>query len=203
MTTSRRPAGDASCRPRRHPKLVVDPAPGSVLHSIVSNLPGPKNETEAQRAARFKLQLAQVLSFDPRDSADAMLAAHCVLLRLVAEDTHRDAARPGLAPATAKKFLRNARAFDRLTEEAKQMLAKRQSRPPGKMDVGMVRAPGFEEVLVPDPDDAAEEAFSAIIVPLHPAPKMLQYPRASRCEATDRGEARRREGSSRPATSAP
>jgi hypothetical protein len=33
----------------------------------------------------------------------------------------------------------------------------------------------LEQFLIPDPDDAIEEeAFSAIIVPLHPAPKLLQ-----------------------------
>jgi hypothetical protein len=44
------------------------------------------------------------------------------------------------------------------------------------MDPAMFVSLGLERFLVPDPDDPdnVEEAFSAIIVPLHPAPKTLQ-----------------------------
>ena len=73
--------------------LIVDPLPKSVLHQLVANLPGPKHETDAARAARFEAQLAEVLSFNPRNSAEAMLATHCIMLRLVGEDAHRDAGR--------------------------------------------------------------------------------------------------------------
>src|SRR5471030_413446 len=73
-------------RTKKVPEPVVDPLPEAILRSFVADIPGPKNETEAARAARYATQLAEVLSYKPRDSADAMMATHCVLLRLVAED---------------------------------------------------------------------------------------------------------------------
>jgi hypothetical protein len=161
-------------------KMIIDPLPKSVLHHFVNEIPGPKDETETERAARFEVQLAEVLSFHPRDAAEAMMATKCVLLRLVAEDCHRDAVRPGVAAAVAKKFLRNAKQFDQLIKEARQTLERYQSQPPVKIDpafgVALGLALGVEPFLVPDPDDPdqAEEPVSAIIVPLHPAPKMLQ-----------------------------
>jgi hypothetical protein len=176
MTILPWPIDHTTRRPRSTRKLIVDPLPQSVLHSLVADLPGPKDETEAERSARFQAQLAEVLGYAPRDSADAMLATQCVLLRLLAEDAHRDASRPILEPAVAKKRLRGAKQMDRLFAEMKQTLAHRQAQTRGKMDPAMFVAFGLEQFLVPDPDDPeqAEEAFSAIIVPLHPAPKMLQ-----------------------------
>jgi hypothetical protein len=166
--------------PRRHPKsprkMIIDPLPQSILHGFVTDIPGPKDETETTRAARFEAQLTEVLSYNPRNSAEAMMATHCVVLRLLAEDSRHDAARPGLAPAVAKKFLRSAKEFDQLIADMKQTLTLRQARPLERMDPALCLSVGLGEFLIPDPDDPAqaEEAFSAIIVPLHPAPKMLQ-----------------------------
>jgi hypothetical protein len=162
--------------PKSPRKLVVDPLPQSVLHQLVSDLPGPKHETETERTARFDAHLAEVLSYHPRDSADAMLACQCVMLRLLAEDCHRDASRPNPDTANAKKLRRTAKQFDKLLDGMKQALAHRQERPVAKMDPAMFVSLGLERFLVPDPDDPdnLEEAFSAIIVPLHPAPKTLQ-----------------------------
>jgi hypothetical protein len=44
------------------------------------------------------------------------------------------------------------------------------------MDPATFVSLGLEQFLIPDPEDPneVEEAFSAIIVPLHPAPKLLQ-----------------------------
>jgi hypothetical protein len=168
---------DPNHRPQKSPrKLIIDPLPQSILHSFVADLPGPKDETETARAARFEAQLAEVLTYNPRDSAEAMMATHCVVLRLLADDSRRDAARPGVAPGMQKKFLRQAKEFDQLIAEMKENLASRQTRPPGKMDPALGLSLGLGEFLIPDPDDPeqAEEAFSAVIVPLHPAPKMLQ-----------------------------
>jgi hypothetical protein len=174
MTILPWPANRPSRRPRSTRDLIVDPLPLSVLHSIVSNLPGPKSETEPRRAVRFEAQLAEVLSYKPRNSADAMLATHCIMLGLMAEDMHRDAARPDLDPAQAKKFLRSAKQFEKLRADMKKTLERRQTRPLGKMDPAMFIALGLEQFLVPDPEAMPEEAFSAVIVPLHPAPKTLQ-----------------------------
>lgn len=176
MTILPWPAAHTPRRPRATRKLIVDPLPRSVLHSLVADLPGPKDETDADRAARFEAQLAEVLSYNPRDSADAMIATHCVMLRLLAEDGHRDAVRPNRDPAMAKQLLRGAKQMDKLLANMKQTLARRQAQTLGKMDPAMFVSLGLEQFLIPDPDDPdqPEEAFSAIIVPLHPAPKMLQ-----------------------------
>jgi hypothetical protein len=176
MTILTWPSNGGRRRPKLPRKMIVDPLPSSVLHNLVGDLPGPKDETEVARATRFEAQLAEVLSFNPRNSAEAMMATHCVLLRLLAEDTHRDAVRPGLTRAMAKKFLRSAKEFDKLIAEMKQTLAERQAQPLGRMDPALCLSLGLGEFLIPDPDDPDhdEEAFSAVIVPLHPAPKMLQ-----------------------------
>ena len=162
--------------PRPARKMIVDPLPQSILHSFVNDIPGPKNETPAERAVRYEAQMAEVLSYNPRNSADAMLATHCVLLRLVAQDSHRDAARPGIAPALMKKFLRSARQFEKLAVDMAKTLARRQAQPLGRMDPAIFQSLGMTEFLIPDPDDPAQpdQAVSAVIVPLHPAPKMLQ-----------------------------
>ena len=168
---------DANHRPQKSPrKLIVDPLPQAILHSFVADLPGPKDETETARAARFEAQLAEVLSYSPRDSAEAMMATHCIVLRLLAEDSRHDAARPGVTPGMQKKFLQQAKEFDQLIAEMKANLTARQAQPLGKMDPAPGLSLGLGEFLIPDPDDPeqAEEAFSAVIVPLHPAPKMLQ-----------------------------
>lgn len=127
-------------------------------------------------ATRFDAQLAEVLSYHPRDSADAMLATQCVLLRLLAEDCHRDANRPDPDPAKVKKLLRTAKQFDQLLAGMMQTLTRRQEQPIARMDPATFVSLGLEQFLIPDPEDPneVEEAFSAIIVPLHPAPKLLQ-----------------------------
>jgi hypothetical protein len=157
-------------------KLIVDPLPRSVIHSLVSDLPGPKYETELQRAVRFEAQLAELLSYNPRDAAEAMIAAQCILLRLLAEDSHRDANRPNLDPRSEKKLRRGAKQVDKLLAEMKATLARRQTQPLREMAPAMFLSLGLTEVLIPDPNDPdqVERAFSAIIVPLHPAPKTLR-----------------------------
>ncbi len=158
-------------------RLLVDPLSKSVLHHFVAELPGPKNETDAARAARFEAQLAEMLSYNPRNAAEAMLASHCILFRLVADAARRDAIRAGTTPAEAKRHQRSARQFDKLVTENQQLLADFQARPLGVRAPAIVASPGPNNALTPDPAPVAndaEEAFSAVIVPLHPAPKMLQ-----------------------------
>jgi len=167
-------------RNRRHPKatqkLVGDPLPESILHSLVSDLPGPNGETEPERLARFKLQLAQVLAYNPRNAAEAMLATHCILMRMMAEESQRDGVRHSHSPAMVKKFLQSAKQFERLVDEMERTIGRRQTRELTTFDRAVFEGLGIGQLLPPEPEDPdqPEEAFSAIIVPLHPAPKMLQ-----------------------------
>src|SRR5579864_4079644 len=156
--------------------LVVDPLPEKILHTMVADIPGPRNETEAERAARFDAQLAEVLSHKPRDAFEVMLVTQAIMMRLVAEDAHRDAVRQGRGSDMAKKFLRQAKQLDKQTAETVRLLEEFQSRARPKLDPAIFAAAGLGEFLIPDPDDPAqpEEAVSGVIVPLHPAPKMLQ-----------------------------
>ncbi|HEX3991556.1 MAG TPA: hypothetical protein VHX39_10340 [Acetobacteraceae bacterium] len=158
-------------------RLVVDPLPNSVLHKLVADLPGPRNETEAARAARFEAQLAEVLSYNPRNPAEAMLATHCIMLRLVADDARRDASHARGHPEMARQHQRSAKQCDQRVAANRRMLADFQSRPLRSLDPATFAALGLTDFLIPDPTqstDDAEEAFSAIIVPLHPAPNTLQ-----------------------------
>jgi len=158
-------------------KLIVDTLPQSVLQQLVADIPGPKDETEAARAARFEAQLAEVLSHNPRDAAEAMLATHCILLRLVADDARGHANRARAFPAEAKQHQRSARQFDKLLANMQRTLTDFQARPLSPPDPAICAALGLKASPMPDPArtiDDAEEAFSAVIVPLHAAPRTLQ-----------------------------
>lgn len=176
MTILPWPADKPRRRPKAPRKMIIDPLPTSVLHHLVADLPGPKGETEAERAARFEAQLAEVKTFNPRDSAEAMLATHCVLMDALTKHTIRDATNPRLTPGVAKQCDRDAKEFQKLMQETKHALARRQAAPLGRMDAALCALLGLSRFLIPDPDEPAtsEPAFSAIIVPLHSAPKMLQ-----------------------------
>jgi hypothetical protein len=176
MTILPWPADSNQRRPTPDRELIVDPLPQKILHSLVSDLPGPRGETETERAARFQAQLAEVLSYKPRNSAEAMLATHCVMLRLLADDSRRDTARPNRDAAIAKKLVRDSKQMHKLLDNMEKTLTDRQSQSLGKMDVALAVSLGLGEFLIPNPDDPdrPEEAYSATIVPLHPAPKMLQ-----------------------------
>jgi hypothetical protein len=157
--------------------LIVDSLPQEVLHQMVADLPGPRDETDAARAARFEAQLAEVLSYKPRNAAEAMLATHCILLRLVADDARLDALRLEAAPAEAKPHQRSARQFDKLLANMQRTLADFQARPRARQTPAVFAALGFNAFPASGPArslDDAEAAFSAVIVPLHPAPKTLQ-----------------------------
>ena len=173
MTVIPWPTGGKSRQTR---ELVVDPLPQAVLHSLVSDIPGPKNEPEADRLVRFKLQLAEVLGYRPRNVVEAMSAVHCIILRLLAEDANRDAARPGRSPTTAAKIRRDQKQFTQLLDKWEKRLTRRQTGAQPEMDPATYKSFAPGEFVVPDPADTDhdEEAVSAIIVPLHPAPKMLQ-----------------------------
>ncbi len=176
MTILPWPADSNQRRPKTDRELIVDPLPQKILHSMVSDLPGPSGETETQRAARFQTQLAEVLSYKPRNSAEAMLATHCVMLRLLAGDSRCATARSNPGAAIAKKLLRDSKRMHKLLDDMEKTLTHRQSESLGRMDVALAASLGLGEFLILNPDDPdrPEEAFSATIIPLHPAPKMLQ-----------------------------
>jgi hypothetical protein len=172
-----RPAKPAQDAPDLAGNLIANRLPQSVLHQLVADLPGPKHETDAARTARFETQLAEVLSYNPRNAAEAMLATHCILLRLVADDARADASRPETTFAEAKQHQRSGRQFDKLLANMRRMLADFKSRPLGTPDPALFAALGLKPLPVPGLArnlDDAEEAFSAVIVPLHQAPRTLQ-----------------------------
>jgi hypothetical protein len=163
--------------------LSVDPLPRSILHSLVSDLPGPSDETPSMRALRFQSQMAEVLNFKPRDSFEAMIACQCVMLRPLAEESRRDAVRPDLSEANKKQCLQSAKQLDRLIADMKKALTKRQAKPLGDMDPMMFEALGLGQFLIREHPAGAHEAEDrgsfaqfpeAIIVPTHSAPKLLQ-----------------------------
>jgi hypothetical protein len=161
---------------REGPESMVEPPPDWMLRDLVASIPGPPNESEAGRAARFAAQMAEIRAMNPRDSVDAMLAVQCVMMRLLADDSRRDAERPRIDPIAKKKFLNAARKLDEVHAELKRALTSRQARAgwappvaPPLYPAGVWRAPWARDAT--DPPDEAE---SAVIVPLHPSPKMLQ-----------------------------
>lgn len=176
MTILPFPAGRTPRRALKPRRQIVDPLPQAILRSLVSDIPGPPGETDAERAARFEAQLAEVLALNPRDMVEAMLATQSVLMRLVRDATRRDAAQPDQPPGMARVHEDQAKEFDDLIAETMRTIATRQADPLGRMDVALCRAMGLGEFLIPDPDvmDETADAVSAVIVPLHPAPRMLQ-----------------------------
>ena len=192
MTTPTRLANLARRLPGPTHNRNVDRLPQSVLHHLVADIPGPKGETEAARVARFEAQLAEVLSYRPRNGAEAMLATQCMLMRLVGDHARVDAERTCLIPATSKRHLRSARQFDKALANTQRILTRIQSRhldtsaPATVASAALVTSAGqvtsgglgcqeqdtssVRARITEEP----EEAFSAVIVPLHPAPKMLQ-----------------------------
>jgi hypothetical protein len=174
MTKPSTPANRARDTRDLTDEFIVDPLPTAVLHYLVADLPGPRGETGIARAARFDAQLAEVLSYNPRNAAEAMLAAHCILLRVVAEDARGDASRAGADAAMVKQHVRSARQLDKLLVNMQRTLADFQHRPLGTPGPASFAAPSPGPRPMPDPARttpawSAEEAFSAVIVPLRPA----------------------------------
>jgi hypothetical protein len=158
------------------PERISNRLPRLVLDHLVSELPGPPNETEAERAVRNDAQRAEVLGFRPRDTVEAMLATHCMMLGMVAEDASRNAARQPATSAEGKKSGRVAKQLSQQTTITHRLLAERQSRPLAPLHLKVLEVLGMNRPQPPAQDDPAEvgQAESAVIVPLHPAPKMLQ-----------------------------
>jgi len=167
------PPDRRATKPRR---LIVDPLPKEVLDHLVGRLPSWKDETAAERAARIADHTAEVMSYKPRNSADAMMAVQCIALRHLAEACERDAARHDISEALVLKNLKFAKQFHKQRADMEKMLGRRQAQPAVKQDPAVYQALGLQRYLIPDPEDTAqaEQAASAIIVPMHPAPKMLQ-----------------------------
>jgi hypothetical protein len=157
-------------------KMIIDPLPRPVLDMLVSAMPGRGKETKAERDARFQRQLAEVMAYQPRTALEAMLAIQCIAMRMMCEDASRDARRTDL-PERLRGQNRN---LERKTEahirDAEYRLAEMQKEPVHKFRRVLFDAAGVEPWMKPDPDDPenAEQADSAVIVPLHPSPETLQ-----------------------------
>jgi hypothetical protein len=160
-----------SARPKR--KMIVDPLPASMLEKFAADIPGPRDESPDEKTARIAANKAEILSHNPRNAAEAMLATHSILMKTLLNDTRRDAAR---VPSKGNNFLKLVRQFTKQSDEMIRHLEYMKSRPLSKMDPAIFLALGITPEMIPDPDDPAQpqEAVSANIVPLHPAPKMLQ-----------------------------
>jgi hypothetical protein len=168
-TESRRPA-------QLTQKVVADRSPESILDKFAADIPGPKHETEAERADRIAMRRAQILSYHPRNAAEAMLATQCIIFGMLIAEARRNAATVPRTPSSTNKFLRDSRLLMRQSTAMQRTLVERQSRPLAEIDNAVFAALGLSQPVIPEPEDRAlaEEAFSAVIVALHPAPKMLQ-----------------------------
>jgi hypothetical protein len=169
MTLSWPPDSKGS-RPRSTRKLIVNPLPESVLDVLAADLPGPPLETPDEKAARIAANKAEILSCHPRNAAEAMVAAHTILMKMLVQDfRNRDSSKGNNFPKQLRQFNKQADAMIR-------KLLHQQSVPLRDRDMALFHALGVVPEMMLDPNDPAqpEEAVSAIIVPLHPAPKMLQ-----------------------------
>lgn len=153
-----------------------DPLPRSILHAMVADIPGPRGETEDERAARFQRQLADVLSYKPRDAAELMMAVQCVVMRLLQADSARDAARADAGSELAKQARRQAGDFAVLAQEMAAALARFQARPLTGPAAGILSALGKppSRERVSDEPAFAEKPAGASIAALHPAPAAIQ-----------------------------
>jgi hypothetical protein len=97
-------------------------------------------------------------------------------LNMLVMNANRDAAVQPPGSAARRKIIRDAMNLMKQISAIYEHLVARQSRPLGEIDRTMFEALGLGRFLIPEPNELPldEEAFSAIIVPLHPAPKMLQ-----------------------------
>jgi hypothetical protein len=122
------------------------------------------------------MRRAEILSYHPRDTVEAMLATQCILFGMVITNAERAATNFLPTSSAGKKILRDARCLSRQIVAIRRRLAERQSRPLPEIDNAVSKALGLSQPPTPEPNDRAlaEEAYSAVIVALHPAPKMLQ-----------------------------
>jgi len=161
---------------RRKRKPGRAPLAAEQVYEIVAAIPGPEGETDRQHAARFLMQLQDVLTFKPRDTIETRVAAQCVTFGLMPEGVPLGPGQTTIEAHLVKILVDNAR----LIEKTKRLLRSVElGRQPGPWDP---IAPAISRLLakfrppIAEPDDPHEiaEAASAIIVPLHPAPKSLQ-----------------------------
>jgi hypothetical protein len=156
--------------------MIIDPLPQPVLHMLVSDMPGPPNETKAERDARFQRQLAEVMAYEPRTAVEAMLAIQAIAMHMLHDDCSREAQRADLSVRLRDQNRGLARRAEAQSRDAAHMLAEMQKKPVHKFRRTLFDALGVEPWMKPDPDDPenAEVPDSSVIVPLHPSPKSLQ-----------------------------
>jgi hypothetical protein len=164
-------------------KRATAPSPDSpldgIIRMLVADIPGPPNETADQRAKRMEAQFAEAKAMNPRDGAEAMLAVQCILIGLMIADSAKDANRPDLEPALRRAASEHARSFEALLKDSRKLLKICQHRPMPARPAAAAPTPLSPPAAKPAPrrkEDVhlIEEARSGVIVPLHPAPKMLQ-----------------------------
>src|ERR1051326_3168074 len=116
------------------------------------------------------------MSYKPRDALEVMMATQCIVMRLAETATLRDAGRPDVPAQVREQNRKLTLRIDKQVRDTEKMLKRWQSGPLRKMNPALFQSLGLDGFLISDPDDpeGAEEAASAVIVPLHPAPKSLQ-----------------------------
>ncbi len=165
------PPGPKSRRTRRVSDTADDDRlPEAALRDIVANIPGPKAETQAERAVRFDAELAEAIAYNPRDQVEAFVFVQNIIMRGYADAARREAAMTGTISAHTKLVLES----EKLMQSSLKVLKKHYL--PHRSPPALIQEAELLHRLIRHDDDPAltEQAVSAIIVPLHPAPKMLQ-----------------------------
>jgi hypothetical protein len=157
-------------------KPVVDRLPEAVLDKLAEDIPGPKHETVAGRADRIAMRRTEILSYRPRDTAEAMLATQCIILGMLMAYALGDTAIFPPTSSIGKKTDRDIRFLYRNIKGLPRCMLERRTHLMAETNRVTLEACRLSQPPIPEPNDRAlaEEAFSAVIVPVHPAPKMLQ-----------------------------
>ena len=98
------------------------------------------------------------------------------MLRVLRQHTGAGASNANLTSSMMKKIMRDSKQFDKMLAAMETTAARRQAQPLPPLDPALFRAFGLDDFLMPFHDDAGQTdgAVSAVIVPLHPPPKLLQ-----------------------------
>jgi hypothetical protein len=166
-----------SRRPRdRIAKPVVERLPEAVLDKLAADIPSPKHETAAERADRLAMRRTEILSYRPRNAAEAMLATQCIILGMLMAYALGDTAIFPPTSSIGKKTDRDIRSLYRNFKGLPLCMLERRIHLMAETNRVTLEACRLSQPPIPEPDDRilAEEAFSAVIVPVHPAPRMLQ-----------------------------
>jgi hypothetical protein len=122
------------------------------------------------------MRRADILSYRPRDPAEAMLATQCIISGILTAYALGDTAAFLHASSTGMKNLQHIRSLYRHIRVLPRAMVERHSHQMAEMNKVVLEAYWQSQPPIREPNDRApaEEAFSAVIVAVHPAPKMLQ-----------------------------